>query len=142
MRGSDTLEQLQAAVGEETERNRKIVLIFFSLGLMERQPRKAFQRYVSEDFIEHKPDVPLGTREATIAYLEGLINNLPTARWEPIRTIADGEFVLVHARFTPALGAEPYAIADIFRLRNSLIVEHWDVVAPPPAQRRNPYPRF
>jgi predicted SnoaL-like aldol condensation-catalyzing enzyme len=141
-RGSDIPEPLQSALREEAERNREIVLAFFRQGLMELQPRKAFERYVSEDFIEHKPDVPLGTREATIAYLEDLISSLPSAHWEPIRTIADGEFVLMHVRFTPAPGAEPYAIADIFRIRNSLIVEHWDVVGLPPTQRRNPNPRF
>lgn len=117
-------------------------MAFFSEGLIELRPRKAFERYVAEDFIEHKPDVPHGTREATIAYLEDLIHGLPDARWEAIRTIADGEFVLMHARFTPAPGAEAYAIADIFRLRSSLIVEHWDVVGPPPTHRRNPNPRF
>jgi predicted SnoaL-like aldol condensation-catalyzing enzyme len=50
--------------------------------------------------------------------------------------------VFLHARFTPAAGAPPYAIADIFRLKGCKIVEHWDVVAPPPKQQRNPHPRF
>jgi predicted SnoaL-like aldol condensation-catalyzing enzyme len=124
------------------EQNRTIVVAFFTEGLVERRPRAAFERHVAEDFIEHKPDVPHGTREATIAYLEQLIIDMPDARWEPVRTLADGEFVVVHARFTPAVGAPPYAIADIFRLRRSLIVEHWDVVGPPPTHRRNPNPRF
>jgi len=97
---------------------------------------------VSRDFIEHKPDVPLGTREATIAYLEKLIQSLPDAQWEPIRAIAEGEFVVLYARFTPTPGAEPFAIADIFRLRESRIVEHWDVVGHPPTQRLNPNSRF
>lgn len=127
---------------EATERNRKVVLAFIRQGLLEFRPRKAFERYMSEDFIEHKPDVPLGTREAAIAYLEELISSLPGARWEPIRTIAEDEFVLAHVRFTPSPGAEPYAVADIFRLRDSLIVEHWDVIGHPPARRRNPNPRF
>ena len=59
-----------------------------------------------------------------------------------MRTIAEDNLVFVHARFFPAEGAPAYAIADIFRLRDCLIAEHWDVVAAPPAEQRNPNPRF
>jgi predicted SnoaL-like aldol condensation-catalyzing enzyme len=99
-------------------------------------------KYASPDFLEHKPDVPEGTREATILYLEALIHELPAPRWELLRTIAEGDFVVLHARFTPAEGAPSYAIADIFRLKDCAIVEHWDVVAAPPKQQLNPNPRF
>jgi predicted SnoaL-like aldol condensation-catalyzing enzyme len=39
-------------------------------------------------------------------------------------------------------GAPPYAIADIFRLQDGQIVEHWDVVAGPVVDARNPVSRF
>jgi predicted SnoaL-like aldol condensation-catalyzing enzyme len=61
---------------------------------------------------------------------------------KPIRTIAEGEFVVLHARLTPTPGAEPYAVADIFRLRESRIVEHRDIVAHPPNLHLNPNSRF
>jgi predicted SnoaL-like aldol condensation-catalyzing enzyme len=50
--------------------------------------------------------------------------------------------VFLHARFTPAAGAPAYALADVFRVRNCRIAEHWDVVAPPPREQRNPHSRF
>jgi predicted SnoaL-like aldol condensation-catalyzing enzyme len=124
------------------EANRRVVLAFYSEGLVSRQPRFAFMRYMAPGFIEHKPDVPEGTREATATFLEQIIADVPQARWEIIRTIAEGDMVFLHARFTPAAGAPTYALADIFRVQDCKITEHWDVVAPPPKEQRNPNSRF
>jgi predicted SnoaL-like aldol condensation-catalyzing enzyme len=124
------------------EANRRVVLAFYNEGLVSLQPRLAFTRYMAPDFVEHKPDVPNGTREAAATFLEQLIATLPQARWEIIRTIAEGDRVFLHARFTPAVGAPAYAIADVFRLKDCKISEHWDVVAPPATEQRNPHSRF
>jgi predicted SnoaL-like aldol condensation-catalyzing enzyme len=118
------------------------VLSFYREGLIGRQPRSAFERYTSRGFVEHKPDVEGGTREATIAYLEQLIKDVPDPHWEILRTASDGDLVFLHARFTPAAGAPAYAVADVFRLDNCLIVEHWDVVGAPREQQPNPHSRF
>jgi predicted SnoaL-like aldol condensation-catalyzing enzyme len=122
--------------------NRRLVLGFYNEGLVGHQPQTAFMRYMAPDFIEHKPDVPGGTREATATFLSQIIADVPTARWEIIRTIAEGDMVFLHARFTPGVGAPAYALADIFRVRDCKITEHWDVVAPPPKNQRNPNSRF
>jgi predicted SnoaL-like aldol condensation-catalyzing enzyme len=122
--------------------NRTIVLSFYEEGLVRRSPASAFMRYMAPDFVEHKPDVPEGTRQATAQFLAQIIADLPSARWEIVRTIAQGDMVFLHARFTPAADAPAYALADIFRLRDCKIVEHWDVVGPPPKEQRNPNSRF
>lgn len=122
--------------------NRPVVLAFYEEALVDLKPGAAFDRYVRDDFIEHKPDVPEGTKAATVAFLEGLIKEVPQPKWEIVRTIAEGDFVFLHARFSPAADAPHYAIADVFRLDDCKIVEHWDVVAPPANQSRNPHSRF
>ena len=132
----------QARCDGSAESSRKTVLAFYEEGLVGLRPRAAFERYMSPEFVEHKPDVESGTREGAATLLEGLIRSLPDARWEIVRTIAERNLVFLHARFTPAKGAPPYAVADVFRLENCKIVEHWDVVAGPPAEQRNPNPRF
>lgn len=125
-----------------TEANRQIVLSFYNEGLVGLQPTVAFKRYMTANFIEHKPDVPEGTRDAAAKFLEQLIITLPQPRWEIVRTIAEEDLVFLHGRFTPAAGAPPYAIADVFRLENCRIAEHWDVVASPPQNQKNPNSRF
>jgi len=122
--------------------NRQVVLDFYTEALINQKPRAAFDRYVADSFVEHKPDIPGGTKEATAAFLEELIKEMPAPKWEIVRTIAENDLVFLHARFTPAVGAEPYAIADVFRLTSCMIVEHWDVVAGPPKESRNPHSRF
>ena len=121
--------------------NRATVLEFYRLALVRRQPLEAFARFMAPGFIEHKPDVEDPTREGAAAFLDKLMRDLPTATWEVVRVIAEDDFVFLHARFVPAPGAAPYAIADIFRLDEGLIAEHWDVVAGP-AANLNPLPRF
>ncbi len=124
------------------ETSRRIILAFYNEGLVGRQPRSAFMRYMAPNFVEHKPDVPGGTREASATFLEKLIKEVPQPRWEILRTIAEGDLVFLHARFTPAAGAPSYAVADVFRLHQCKIVEHWDVVAAPPREQLNPNSRF
>ena len=81
--------------------NRTVVLAFYEEGLVNLKPRAAFDRYVTDDFVEHKPDVPEGTKAAAAAFLELLIKELPEPRWEILRTIAEGDLVFLHAVFRP-----------------------------------------
>lgn len=124
------------------EASRDLVLSFYRLALIDKQPRAAFGKYVSPDFVEHKPDVPTGGRDAVVDFLEGLLKDLPDARWEILRTVAEEDHVFLHARFTPAPGAPAYAIADLFRIQDCSIVEHWDVVGPPREGQPNTNSRF
>ena len=124
------------------EASRNLVLSFYTKALIEKQPRAAFAAFVSANFVEHKPDVPSGGSAAVADFLEGLIKELPDAKWEILRTVAEKNLVFLHARFTPAPGAPPYAIADLFRIDNCVIVEHWDVVGPPRDGQPNSNSRF
>lgn len=115
---------------------------FYTEALVEKQVRTAFERHVSQDFVEHKPDIATSDRDGAIKFLNSLIAELPTANWELLRITGDASLVSVHARFTPAKGASSYSIADFFRVENCRIIEHWDVVAPPPQNPVNPLTRF
>lgn len=121
---------------------RRLVEQFYIGALVQKEVRPAFERYVSPTFVEHKPDIATSDREGAISFLSGLVAALPAAKWEILRVTGDAKLVAVHARFTPAAGAPAYAIADFFKVENCLIVEHWDVVAPPPKDALNPLTRF
>ncbi|HUQ13275.1 MAG TPA: nuclear transport factor 2 family protein [Novosphingobium sp.] len=115
---------------------------FYRRALIDKQVRAGFEGFVDPGFIEHKSDIASGDREGAIRFLEGLVTELPEARWEILRVVSNRNLVAIHARFTPAPGAPSYAIADFFRVADCRIVEHWDVVAPPPRDAPNPQPRF
>lgn len=124
------------------EASRNLVLTFYNRALIDKQPKAAFEQYVAADFVEHKPDVPDGGRDSVADFLDGLIKNMPDAKWEILRTVAEKDLVFLHARFTPAPGAPAYAIADLFRIKDCTIVEHWDVVGPPREGQPNTNSRF
>jgi predicted SnoaL-like aldol condensation-catalyzing enzyme len=125
-----------------TDTSRELVRSFYTKALVDKQVRPAFEQYVAPDFVEHKPDIPGGNRGAVIDFLEGVVKDVPAARWEILRTVADNDLVFLHVRFVPAVGAPPYAIADLFRVEDCRIVEHWDVVEPPREGQPNTNSRF
>ena len=127
---------------QSAEGSRSLVVSFYTEALVEKRVREGFERYVSPKLVEHKPDVPAGDRAVVVQFLEGTVKEVPDARWEIIRTIAEKDLVFLHARFTPAPGAPAYAIADVFRVQNCQIVEHWDVVGPPREDMPNTNSRF
>jgi predicted SnoaL-like aldol condensation-catalyzing enzyme len=127
---------------DRTKSSRDMVRKFYQLALVERHPREAFGRYMAANFLDHKADLAEPTRDGISAYLEDMIKTSPAARWQIVRIVGERNMVALHARFTPAPDAAPYAIADFFRLKGCKIVEHWDVVATPPKQQRNPNSRF
>jgi predicted SnoaL-like aldol condensation-catalyzing enzyme len=141
--GSALAETKAKAMCEPTaEASRNLVVSFYTKALIEKQVRAAFEQYVSPEFVEHKPDVPAGSRSVVVNFLEGLIKEIPSAQWEILRTVAEKDLVFLHARFSPAPGAPPYAIADVFRVENCTIVEHWDVVGPTREGMPNTNSRF
>jgi predicted SnoaL-like aldol condensation-catalyzing enzyme len=43
-------------------------------------------------------------------------------------TVAEGDFVIVHGRFSGNGRPRSWIAADILRIDNGLLVEHWDVL--------------
>jgi len=120
--------------------NRQIVEKFVEIFYRQKDVRKTFMEYVVEDYIQHNPNIPDG-REAAIEFLEPKFSN-PNSSFEIKRILVDGDLALVHlhGRMSPdSLGG---AVADIFRLKNGKIMEHWDVLQQIPADCINPHPMF
>jgi len=83
----------------------------------------ALDRYWSDHYIQHNPMIGNG-HDA----LKGLVTSLgPDARAEFGLMIEDGEFVMVHSRYT-GLGPKPLVAADIFRIKDGKLAEHCDVL--------------
>jgi len=58
-----------------------------------------------------------------------LIKSLPpTLEYEPGTIVAEGNFVIVHGRFSKFGLPVNWIAADIVRLQDGMLVEHWDVI--------------
>ena len=102
--------------------NRAFVLEAFDT-LFNKRDYKAAEKFWSPSYIQHSAHIAPG-REG----LFDLVKRLPaTLKYEPGTIVADGDFVMVHGRFS---GFQPvnWIVADIFRIDNGVLVEHWDVI--------------
>jgi predicted SnoaL-like aldol condensation-catalyzing enzyme len=92
------------------------------------------KKFISaETFIQHNPHLANGL-EALEGFLPHLFNNLmPNGTWEVKRIVAENDLVVVHSLAKPMPEALGMAVVDIFRVKDNLIVEHWDVSADVPA---------
>jgi len=82
----------------------------------------ALDRYWSDNYIQHNPQIPNG-RDA----LKQLFSGGGDFKYEMGLIVADGDFVMIHARIT-GLGPKPLIGVDILRVKEGKLVEHWDVL--------------
>ncbi len=104
------------------EKNKALVLDAFDT-LFNKRDYAAAEKFWSPDYIQHSAHIEPG-REG----LFNLVKRLPaTLEYEPGTIVADGDFVIVHGRFS---GFQPvnWIAADILRIKNGVLVEHWDVI--------------
>jgi predicted SnoaL-like aldol condensation-catalyzing enzyme len=105
------------------EKNKALVLEAFDT-LFNKRNYAAAERYWSPDYIQHSAHISPG-REG----LFDLIKSIPpTLRYEPGVIVADGDFVIVHGRFSGFGQPVNWIAADILRIENGILVEHWDVI--------------
>jgi predicted SnoaL-like aldol condensation-catalyzing enzyme len=105
------------------ENNKALVLEAFDT-LFNKRDYAAAERYWSPHYIQHSAHIAPG-REG----LFNLIKSLPpTLKYEPGTIVAEGDFVIVHGRFSDFGGPANWIAADIVRIQNGILVEHWDVI--------------
>ena len=118
------------------ERNKRNVQEFYSLAFNDCEPRKAVERYTGADYIQHNPGVVSG-KQGFIDYFEKLAKEYPGKKVHFVRTIAEGDLVVVHTR-QEWPGFNEWASVDIFRCdADGKIVEHWDVLQEVPTKKVN-----
>ncbi len=108
---------------EQEARNKAFVLEAFE-ALFNRRDYVAAEKYWSPDYIQHSAHIPPG-REGLFALIRGLP---PTMRYENALTVGDGDYVMLHGRFSGMGLPAAWVVADIVRLEGGRLAEHWDVV--------------
>jgi predicted SnoaL-like aldol condensation-catalyzing enzyme len=105
------------------ERNKALVLDAFDT-LFNRRDYATAERFWSPGYIQHSPHIAPG-RDG----LFDLVRSLPpTLKYEPGVIVADGDFVIVHGRFSGFGAPANWIAADILRIQDGILVEHWDVI--------------
>jgi predicted SnoaL-like aldol condensation-catalyzing enzyme len=105
------------------EKNKALVLEAFDT-LFNQRDYVAAERYWSPEYIQHSAVVPPG-RDGLFNLVK---NNPPTLKYEPGIIVADGDFVIVQGRFSGMGQPVNWIAADILRIKDGIMVEHWDVI--------------
>jgi predicted SnoaL-like aldol condensation-catalyzing enzyme len=105
------------------ETNKALVLEAFD-ALFNRRDYAAAEQFWSAGYIQHSAHIAPG-REG----LFNLVKSLPpTLKYEPGVIVADGHFVIVHGRFSGFGPPVNWIAADILRIEDGVLAEHWDVI--------------
>jgi len=105
------------------DKNKEIVLKAFDT-LFNKRDYGAAERYWSPNYIQHSAHIKPG-RDG----LFKLIKSIPlTLKYEPGTIVAEKDFVIVHGRFSGIGLPVNWIAADIVRIKDGILIEHWDVI--------------
>jgi predicted SnoaL-like aldol condensation-catalyzing enzyme len=105
------------------EKNKALVLDAFDT-LFNKRDYAAAEKYWSPNYIQHSAHIEPG-RDG----LFNLIKSLPpTLKYESGTIAAEGDFVIVHGRFSNFGLPVNWIAVDIVRIEDGILVEHWDVI--------------
>jgi len=117
-----TSRRIEMSQTTETK-NKALVLEAFDTLFNKRDYVEA-ERYWSPNYIQHSAHIEPGR--------DGLFNLIksipPTLKYEHDMIVGEGDFVIVHGRFSGHGQAANWIAADIVRIKDGLLVEHWDVI--------------
>jgi predicted SnoaL-like aldol condensation-catalyzing enzyme len=105
------------------EQNKALVLEAFDT-LFNKRDYEAAARFWSESYIQHSAHIEPG-RDGLL----NLIRSAPeTLRYEHQLIVAEGDYVIVHGRFTGNGRSAAWVAADVVRIEDGRLAEHWDVL--------------
>jgi predicted SnoaL-like aldol condensation-catalyzing enzyme len=105
------------------EQNKALVLEAFDT-LFNRRDYDGAERFWSDPYIQHSAHITPG-RDG----LFNLVRTLPdTLKYENQLIVAEGDYVIAHGRFSGNGRPAAWVAADILRIENGKLAEHWDVL--------------
>jgi predicted SnoaL-like aldol condensation-catalyzing enzyme len=105
------------------ETNKQIVIEAFDT-LFNKRDYAAAERFWSPGYIQHSAYINPG-RDG----LFKLIKSLPASlRYESSLIFSEGDYVVLHGRFSGHGLRRNWIVADIVRMKDGLLVEHWDII--------------
>jgi predicted SnoaL-like aldol condensation-catalyzing enzyme len=105
------------------QQNKALVLKAFDT-LFNKRDYATAETYWSPDYIQHSSHIEPGRKG-----LFDLVRAAPAnMKYEPGPIVAEGDLVIVHGRFSSIGQPANWIAADIVRIENGLLAEHWDVI--------------
>jgi predicted SnoaL-like aldol condensation-catalyzing enzyme len=104
-------------------KNKELVLEAFDT-LFNKRDYATAEKFWSPNYIQHSAHIAPGR--------DGLFNLVksipPTLRYEPGETVAENDLVIAHGRYSGIGQPANWIVADIVRMKDGVLAEHWDVI--------------
>jgi predicted SnoaL-like aldol condensation-catalyzing enzyme len=108
----------------ETEQRHKALVLEAFDTLFNKRDYAAAQRFWSADYIQHSAHIPPG-REGLFELVKA---SPPDMRYENAVIATNGDYVMLHGRFRNVGQPADWIVADIVRIQDGVLAEHWDVI--------------
>jgi predicted SnoaL-like aldol condensation-catalyzing enzyme len=105
------------------EQNKQLALKAFD-ALFNRRDYSAAATMWSEGYIQHSTHVDPGRN----GLFERVRSFPATSRYENVLAVAEGDYVVLHGRFSGQGQPRPMIVVNILRIENGRLAEHWDVI--------------
>jgi len=105
------------------EKNKTFVLKAFDT-LFNKRDYAVAEHFWSSNYIQHSAHIEPG-RKGLFRLVKGLP---PTLKYDNGLIIAEGDYVLLHGRFSGMGLPVNWIVVDIVRLEDGKLKEHWDVI--------------
>jgi len=92
--------------------------------LFNRRDYDTAAKFWSPDYIQHSAHIPPG-RDGPFNLVRAAP---PDMRYENHVAASDGDYVLLHGRFTNNGRSRAWVAGDVIRVENGIIIEHWDTL--------------
>jgi len=121
---TDVVETTENEMKQTIEsKNKELVLEAFDT-LFNKRDYAAAEKLWSPNYIQHSAQIAPGR--------EGLFNLVkaapPSLKYESGVILAEGDYVIVHGRFSNIGLPVNWIAADIVRMKDGVLAEHWDVI--------------
>jgi predicted SnoaL-like aldol condensation-catalyzing enzyme len=111
-------------MGQSTESKNKVLVLEAFDTLFNKRDYAAAERFWSPSYIQHSAHIEPGR--------DGLFNLIKASpaslKYEPGVIVAEGDYVIVHGRFSGTGRARNWIAADVVRIADGVLAEHWDVL--------------
>jgi predicted SnoaL-like aldol condensation-catalyzing enzyme len=104
-------------------KNKATVLEAFDTLFNKREYAEA-EKFWSPNYIQHSAHIPPG-RDGLFDLIKA---SPPSLRYEHGLIMAERDFVIVHGRYSNTGLPVNWIVADIVRMENGVLAEHWDVI--------------
>lgn len=125
----------QAAPVKVAQQNKQLVETVWN-SIFNQHDTTVIDTYVADEYKQHSPSFKTG-KAAFKDGIGGYLASFPESTATIKHIVAEGDLVFIHNHIQLNPQDRGQAAVDIFRVKNGMIVEHWDIIQDIPETSEN-----